>query len=72
MEKFRAEVTGMKENVWSCNAMEYESVEEAKAWLDGLSCRWFGYDMARVVSVDVPKNQPVNFETDEFYQNFRH
>ncbi len=71
MEKFRAEVTGIGENVWSCNGMEYDTDAQAKEWLDGLSTRWFGYDMSRVVTVDTPKRQMVNFETDSFYQNFR-
>jgi len=69
--KYRAEVTGIGENVWSGNAMEYDSPEEAQQWLDGLKNRWFGYDMGRVVSDEVPRNQPVNFESDVIYQNFR-
>lgn len=70
-EKFRAEVTGMRENVWSTNGMEYDTEEEAKKWLDGLSGRWFGYDMSRVVPTSTPKNQPVNVNSDVIYQNFR-
>ena len=69
--KFRAEVTGKGENRWSGNAMEYDTEDEAKQWLDGLAGRWFGFDMSRVVPVSVPKGQPVDFENDEFYQNFR-
>lgn len=70
-EKFRAEVTGKGENVWSTNAMEYNTEQEAKDWLDGLSGRWFGYDMSRVVPVSIPKGQPVDMENDVIYQNFR-
>jgi hypothetical protein len=70
-EKYRAEVTGKGENVWSGNAMEYDTEQEAKDWLDGLSGRWFGYDMGRVVPVSTPKNQPVDMENDVIYQNFR-
>jgi hypothetical protein len=70
-EKFRAEVTGKGENVWSTNAMEYNTEEEAKKWLDGLSGRWFGYDMGRVVPVSTPKGQPVDIKNDIIYQNFR-
>jgi hypothetical protein len=69
--KFRAEVTGKGENVWSTNAMEYDTEEEAKQWLDGLSGRWFGYDMGRVVPASTPKNQPVDMQNDIIYQNFR-
>jgi hypothetical protein len=68
---FRAEVTGAGENVWSTNAIEYNTEEEAKKWLDGLSGRWFGYDMSRVVPSSVPKGQPVNLQSDIIYQNFR-
>jgi hypothetical protein len=71
MEKFRAEVTGIGEMVWSSNAMEYDTEAQAKEWLDGLSTRWFGYDLSRVVTVDTPQRQPVLFESDTFYQNFR-
>jgi hypothetical protein len=69
--KYRAEVTGKGENVWSTNAMEYDTEQEAKDWLDGLSGRWFGYDMGRVVPVSTPRNQPVDMENDNIYQNFR-
>ncbi len=69
--KYRAEVTGIGENVWSCNAIEYDTPEEAQKWLDGLSSRWFGYDMSRVVEADLPQRMPVDFENDLFYQNFR-
>ena len=70
-EKFRAEVTGKGENVWSTNAMEYDTEEEAKEWLRGLSNRWFGYDMGRVVPVSTPTNQPLDMENDIIFQNFR-
>jgi hypothetical protein len=69
--KFRAEVTGKGENVWSNNAVEYDTEEEAKKWLDGLSNRWFGYDMSRVVPTTTPPRQPVDMEKDILYQNFR-
>ena len=69
--KYRAEVTGKGENVWSGNAMEYDTEEEAKQWLDNLSQRWFGYDMGRVVPTTTPKGQPVDLENDVIYQNFR-
>lgn len=69
--KYRAEVTGIREDVWSSNGLEYDNPEEAKKWLDNLSQRWFGYDMSRVVPVDTPARQKVSPE-DELYQNFRH
>ena len=70
-EKFRAEVTGKGENRWSGNAMEYDTEEEAKEWLNNLANRWFGFDMSRVVPVSMPTGQPVDMENDIIYQNFR-
>lgn len=69
--KFRAEVTGIGENNWSTNGMEYNTEEEAKAALDDLSGRWFGYDMGRVVPITTPKGQPVDLANDDIYQDFR-
>lgn len=69
--KYRADIAALGENRWSNNAMEYDTPEEAKQWLDGLSMRWFGYDLSRVVTVDTPYNQPIDFSGDEFYQKFR-
>lgn len=69
--QFRADVTGIGENRWSNNAMVYDTEEEAKAWLDGLSMRWFGYDMARVVSADTPSKETVDPGDPAIYQNFR-
>ena len=71
MEKFRAEVTGIREMVWSSNGMEFETEAAAKEWLDGLSMRWFGFDLARVVPAETPRGEAVNFETDSIYLNFR-
>jgi hypothetical protein len=69
--KFRAEVTGKGENRWSGNAMEYNTEEEAKEWLNNLANRWFGYDMSRVVPVTVPTGQQLDMANDIIYQNFR-
>jgi hypothetical protein len=69
--KYRAEVAGVRENTWSTNAKEYNTEEEAKAWLDDLSGRWFGYDMSRVVPITTPTKQPVDIKNDVIYQNFR-
>lgn len=70
-EKFRAEVTGIKENTWSGNGMEFYTPEEAKAYLDSLALRWFGYDLGRVVPADTPKGQNVDLVNNDIYQNFR-
>ena len=69
--KYRAEVTGIKEDRWSTNALTYNTEKEAERWLDNLKMRWFGYDMGRVVPTTTPKNEKVNTKTQKIYQNFR-
>lgn len=69
--KYRAEVTGIKENTWSSNGVEFDTPEQAQKWLDDLSGRWYGYDLGRVVPVDTPRGQQVNLDKDVIYQNFR-
>jgi len=69
--KFRADVAGVRENVWSTNAKEYDTEEEAKAALDSLADRWFGFDLSRVVPSTTPRNQPVDMQNDVIYQNMR-
>jgi hypothetical protein len=70
-EKFRAEVTGIKEDKWSTNGKEFNTEAEAKKWLDNLSDRWFAYDMSRVVPSSTPKGQKLDMNKDTIYQNFR-
>lgn len=70
-QKFRAEVAGIRESVWSKNGVEYDTEKEAKDWLDVLAQRWMGYDLSRVVPVDTPIEQRVDLEKDIIYQNFR-
>ena len=69
--KFRADVAGVRENTWSTNAKEYDTEEEAKAALDSLADRWFGFDLSRVVPSTTPTNQPVDMQNDVIYQNMR-
>lgn len=71
MQKFRAEVTGLNENVWSTNSLEFDTKQEAIDWVKGLSSRWFGCDMGRVVSTETPRGQKVNLEKDELVFNYR-
>ena len=71
MTLYRAEITGINENVWSTNSLEYDTPEKAKHWLDKLSDRWFGYDLSRVVETTTPLGEHVDLEKNEIYQNFR-
>lgn len=70
-EKWRAEVTGIGEDKWSSNSMEYPSEQDAKKYLDKLSSRWFGYDLGRVVPSSTPKGQKVDTKSQNIHQNFR-
>ena len=56
---FKVQVAGIGENVWSENALRFDSVEEAKAYASDLLGRWFGADMARVVPSDTPTRAAV-------------
>ena len=69
--KYRCDVAGMRENNWSNNAMEYDTIEEAQAWLKGLAGRWFGYNISRVVTVDTPIGEVVDREDSRIYQDYR-
>lgn len=69
--QYRAEVAGVRENVWSTNAKVFNSEEEAKAYLDDLGSRWFGFDMSRVVPVTTPQGEQVDFADPKIYQNYR-
>ena len=73
--KFRAEVIGVgvigvSESKWSSNSVEYETIEAAKQWLDGLALRWYGYIVSRVVPINTPTGQQLS-DTQELYQDFR-
>lgn len=69
--KYRVEVGGIGENRWSGNAMEYDTEDEAKDWLRGLASRWFGYNISRVVPVNVPTNQDIDLSDPLMFQNYR-
>jgi len=69
--KYRAEVTGKGEDVWSANGKEYNTEQEAKDWLDDLGFRWTGYDASRVVTVDTPRQEAFDATDSRIYQNWR-
>lgn len=69
--KYRAEVGGIGENVWSGNAMEYDTEEEAKDWLRGLASRWYGYNISRVVPTSTITNEPIDLGDKAIFQNYR-
>jgi len=69
--KYRTEVVGVGEDVWSSNGKLFDTQGEAKEWLDNLSVRWMGYNVSRIVFENVPKGQNYDPEFDNVYQNFR-
>jgi len=71
MKMFRAEVTGIGEDSWSSNSMEYQTKEEAVNWLKGLASRWYGFDMSRVVTSDTPRGESVDPQDERIIHNFR-
>lgn len=70
-QKWKAQICAVRENVWSENAMVYDTPEEVKEWLDGLRSRWFGYDAARIVPESTPNREPVDRNDPQIYQWFR-
>lgn len=71
VEEYRADIAGIKESHWSTNEMTFPTIDKVKAYLDGLSLRWFGYDMARIVPNSEPTGQEIDMEDPLIYQNFR-
>lgn len=69
--KWRADVAGVRETVWSNNAIVYNTPEEVKKWLDKLSTRWSGYDMSRVVPSQTPTGERIDMNDPDIYQNYR-
>ena len=68
---WKAQVTGTGENVWSENALRFDTPEEAKAYIDDLSMRWMGFDMGRVVPADTPNREPVDMGDEKITHNYR-
>ena len=70
-KKYKAQIGATGESVWSENAMTYETVEEVKQWLDGLSMRWFGYWCSRIVPEDTPNRETIDKNDPTIYQWFK-
>lgn len=60
--KYRFDVQGVGENVWSSNGKEYDTPAEANAAARELGSRWMGIESYRVVTVDTPRNETVKSE----------
>jgi hypothetical protein len=70
-EKWRAEAAGVGENVWSNNAMEYDTREEAESAAHSLASRWMGADVFRVTPVSTPKREPVDLNDPDIVESWR-
>ena len=57
---YRAEFAGVREDVWSTNALTFDTAEEAEQYADALLMRWTGADAARVVPDVTPKHERVD------------
>jgi hypothetical protein len=62
MTKYRADVQGVRENVWSTNGLEFDTAAAAEAYVKELGSRWFGIEAYRVVPVDTPRGETVKPE----------
>jgi hypothetical protein len=68
---YRAEFTGVRENVWSHNALTFETESAAKDYALDLLGRWMGADMARVVDDETPKREPLDTNDPRIVANYR-
>ena len=68
---WKAQVAGNGEQVWSENALRFETEEEARKYISDLSMRWFGFDLGRVVPSDTPNREPVDLSDPKITHNFR-
>jgi hypothetical protein len=57
--KYRADIQGVGENVWSTNALEFDTPEAAAAYAQDLGSRWLGMEAFRVVTAATPRGQLV-------------
>lgn len=61
--RYRFEVRGVGEGVWSNNAITYTTPEKAEEGARDLASRWMGMTAWRVVPADHPKRE--RFDVDD-------
>lgn len=69
--KYRVEVTGTNEMVWSTNAMRYDTKDEAEQALRDLAGRWLGMDAGRVVTDDTPQGEAFDADDTRIVLNYK-
>jgi len=58
--RYRYEVAPVGDKNWGSNQVSYATWKEAKEGAEELLSRWMGVDMARVVTADTPRSQPID------------
>ena len=71
MSKLRIDVGAVGESVWTSNGMEYENKGLAQLALDKLIDRWFGFNIARIVDVAIPRGEVINLDDPSIVFNER-
>lgn len=70
-QRFKAQFAGVRESVWSGNAITFATQAEARDHALDLLCRWTGADMARVVPAETPTHEPIDPADPAIVANYR-
>jgi hypothetical protein len=68
---YRAEFAGVREYVWSTNALTFETEQAGREYALSLLSRWTGADMARVVDCNVQTKLAVDPTDERIVANYR-
>ena len=68
---FKVQVTGIRENTWSGNGLTFETREDATTYAKDLMSRWTGCDMGRVVPVETPNGEVVDYNDEQIVLSYR-
>lgn len=71
MSEYRADIAGSGEKTWATNALTFTTPEDAEAYANDLLGRWMGADLARIVTTDTPKNEPIDMNDERIVVNYR-
>lgn len=61
-ERFRVDVQGVGETIWTSNALRFETEEDAERYARDLFARWMGMQAWRVVPESTPERQWITGE----------
>lgn len=67
----KVQVAGVGEDVWSENALRFDTTEEATDYAHDLLGRWYGADLARVVPADTPNRESIDLNDPKIVINYR-